>query len=215
MKCDKEMMTLYAITDRKWTGKQSLYEQVESALKGGATVIQLREKQLDEKTFLKEARELKTLCHKYNVPLIINDNIDIMLQSDADGVHVGQDDTDVKEARERIGNDKILGVSCHNPKEAIKAVHDGANYLGVGSVFQTHTKDNVVHLTHTLLKDITSSVDVPIVAIGGISKDNIMELQGTGVNGVALVSAIFSAENIEEETKELYRLSKQMTGGTI
>ena len=210
MKCDKEMMLLYAVTDRAWVGEQSLYEQVESALKGGATCIQLREKELNDEDFLAEALEIAALCKQYGVPFIINDHVDIAIQSKADGIHVGQEDMPVAQVREKVGNDMIIGVSVSSPEEALEAVKNGANYLGVGAVFSTSTKLDVNILSKETLREICTAVDVPVVAIGGISKANISQLSCTGVDGVALVSAIFSAENIEDECRLLRSLSEKM-----
>ena len=210
MKCDKEMMLLYAVTDRAWVGEQSLYEQVESALKGGATCIQLREKDLNDEDFLAEALDIAALCMRYDVPFIINDHVDIAIQSKADGIHVGQEDMPVAQVREKVGNDMIIGVSVSSPEEALEAGRNGADYLGVGAVFSTSTKLDVNILSKETLREICTAVDVPVVAIGGIGKANISQLSGTGVDGVALVSAIFSAENIEDECRLLRSLSKEM-----
>lgn len=210
MKCDKKTMLLYAVTDRTWVGKQNLYEQVESALKGGVTCVQLREKELDEEEFLKEAIELAVLCKQYNVPFFINDNVDIAIKCDADGIHVGQEDMEASKVRQRVGDDMMIGVSVHSVEEAIEAVKNGADYLGVGAMFSTSTKSDVSVLSKETLKDICQAVDVPVVAIGGIHKSNISQLSDTGVDGVALVSAIFGADNIENECQFLRQLSEKM-----
>lgn len=210
MKCDKKAMLLYAVTDRAWTGRQSLYEQVESALKGGVTCVQLREKTLCEEAFLQEALELASLCRQYGVPFIINDNVEIAVRCRADGVHVGQEDMAAARVRSRIGNGMILGVSAHSVEEARDAVRNGADYLGVGAVFTTSTKSNVRPLPPDTLRAICDAVDVPVVAIGGIGKDNIIRLTGTGVDGVALVSAIFAADDIQSECRLLRGLSEEM-----
>lgn len=210
MKCAEEYMRLYAVTDRAWVGGQTLYQQVESALKGGVTCVQLREKELDEEAFLKEAFELHDLCKKYNVPFFINDNVDIAIRCHAEGIHVGQDDMAAAKVRERVGEDMMIGVSAHTVQEALDAVAHGADCLGVGAAFATHTKEDVNVLPRQTLIDICNAVDVPVVAIGGIHKDNILQLRGTGVDGVALVSAIFSAKDIEAECRELKALSEQI-----
>lgn len=210
MKCNKEAMLLYAVTDRSWVGKQSLMEQVESALKGGVTCVQLREKHLDENDFLAEAIEMRELCHKYGVPFIINDNVEIAIKCKADGIHVGQSDMEAGNVRHLVGDDIIIGVSTQTLEQALAAEKAGADYLGVGAVFSTTTKLDANDVSHDVLKDICSSVNIPVVAIGGINKDNITELSGSGVDGVALVSAIFSADDIEEECKTLSNLSKEM-----
>ncbi len=213
MKCAKETLLLYAVTDRTWTGRQSLYEQVEAALKGGVTCVQLREKNLEEEAFLQEARELKSLCSCYNVPLIINDNVRIAVACGADGVHVGQKDMDVRTVRRLAGEKMILGVSAHSVKEARKAVEDGADYLGVGAVFSTSTKTDAGRMAQEDLRAICGAVNVPVVAIGGISQENILELARSGVDGVALVSAIFSASDIEGMCRHLRGLAEKMVKG--
>ena len=210
MKCDKRHMLLYAVTDRAWTGKQTLYEQVEAALKGGVTCVQLREKELDETVFLQEAKELCALCRRYGVPFIVNDNVDIAIACGADGILVGQEDLAAGEVRRRVGENMILGVSVHTVEEACQAVRDGADYLGLGAVFPTNTKTDVEQMSNETLRAICDAVDVPIVAIGGINRSNILRLAGSGVDGVALVSAIFSAEDIEGTCRELRALSEKM-----
>lgn len=210
MKCDKKTMLLYAVTDRAWVGKQSLYEQVESALKGGATCVQLREKELDEEAFLKEAIEISALCKQYGVPFFINDNVEIAVKCHADGIHVGQEDMEAIQVRQRVGKDMIIGVSVHSVEEALEAVRNGADCLGVGAMFSTSTKTDVNILPKETLRAICDAVDIPVVAIGGIGKTNISRLAGTGVDGVALVSDIFGAEDIENECRLLRRLSEEM-----
>lgn len=210
MKCDKKTMTLYAVTDRAWAGRQSLYEQVEAALRGGATCVQLREKDLDEEAFLAEAMELAPLCKRYGVPFFINDNVDIAIACHADGVHVGQADMKAADVRAKVGPDMMIGVSAHTVEEALEAVANGADCLGVGAMFSTSTKADADVLTWETLRDICAAVEVPVVAIGGIHKGNIMSLSGSGVDGVALVSAIFGAEDIEKACRELLALSNQM-----
>ena len=212
MKCDKRYMLLYAVTDRAWTGKQTLYEQVEAALKGGVTCVQLREKELDETAFLQEAKELCALCRRYGVPFLVNDNVEIAIACGADGIHVGQEDLAAGEVRRRVGENMILGVSVHTVEEAFQAVRDGADYLGLGAVFPTSTKTDVEQMSNETLRAICDAVDVPIVAIGGINRGNILRLAGSGVDGVALVSAIFSAEDIEGACRELRAMSEEMVG---
>lgn len=210
MKCDKKMMLLYAVTDRAWTGTMSLYEQVEAALKNGVTCVQLREKELDEETFLQEALEIGSLCRKYQVPFIINDNVEIAVKCGADGVHVGQEDMVASDVRRRVGDSMIIGVSAHNVEEAKEAVKNGADYLGVGAVFRTSTKTNVSNMSAETLKAICDAVDVPVVAIGGISAENIHLLNGSGVDGAAVVSAIFAAEDPGKAAAELLTLVSNM-----
>lgn len=203
MNCKSEDLRLYAITDRHWLNGETLYQQVEKALKGGVTFLQLREKNLDEEDFMKEARKIKALCKKYKVPLIINDNVEIAREIDADGVHVGQSDMEAGDVRDRLGPDKIIGVSCKNVEQALLAKKHGADYLGVGAMYPTGTKKDATAVTPEALSAICQAVDIPVVAIGGINKDRIEPLKGTGVDGVAVVSAIFAAEDIEKATREL------------
>lgn len=210
MKCDKKHMLLYAVTDRAWTGEQTLLQQVELALKGGVTCVQLREKKLDRAHFLAEAMEMAALCKSYGVPFIINDDVDIAIACQADGVHVGQADMQADFVRQRVGEGMIIGVSAHSVEEAMAAVRNGADYLGVGAMFATSTKTDTHVLPKETLRDICQAVDIPVVAIGGINKGNIARLKGTGADGVALVSAIFGAKDIENECRTLVELSKEM-----
>lgn len=213
MNCDKKAMLLYAVTDRTWLGNQTLYQQVEAALQGGATCIQLREKDLSHEAFLKEALEIKELCRSYQVPFIINDNVRIALECGADGIHVGQRDMQAARVRELIGPDKILGVSAQTVEQAKLAEKNGADYLGVGAVFDTSTKKDANPVSHQTLKEITSAVSIPVCAIGGISRENITLLSGTGIHGVALVSAIFASKDIKKECELLRALSQEMIKG--
>ncbi len=210
MKCDKKHLLLYAVTDQAWVGEQTLYQQVEAALQGGVTCVQLREKNLGEADFLQEAKDICALCRRHGVLFIVNDNVDIALACGADGIHVGQEDMAAGEVRRRVGGDMIIGVSVHTVEEARQAVRDGADYLGLGAVFPTNTKTDVEQMPNETLRAICEAVDVPIVAIGGINRDNLLRLSGSGVDGVALVSAIFSAEDIEGACRELRALSEQM-----
>ena len=199
MKFVESMLRLYAVTDRGWVGRQSLSEQVECALRGGATCVQLREKELDEEAFLAEAKELKTLCARYGVPFLINDNVALAMQVDADGVHVGQEDMDARQVRHLIGKDKILGVTAKTVQQAQLAQEAGADYLGSGAVFGSATKTNAKPMSRELLQSICQSVTIPVVAIGGIHRGNIASLAGTDIRGVAVVSGIFGAADIEGE----------------
>lgn len=200
---NKKDMLLYAVTDRSWLRGETLYEQVEKALRGGATFMQLREKDLEADKFLNEARQIKALCAKYHVPFVINDNVDIAMAVDADGVHVGQSDMEAGDVREKLGPDKIIGVTVKTVEQAVKAQERGADYLGVGAVFVTSTKADATEISHELLREICDSVTIPVVAIGGIQSDNMMQLKGTGIDGIAVVSAIFAGEEIERATREL------------
>ena len=200
MKFNEKMLLLYAVTDQAWVGNQTLLEQIEDALKGGATIVQLREKKMDENSFVEEAIQVRDLCRKYHVPLIINDNVEVALKSGADGVHVGIEDAPVAEIRKRVSADFIIGATCKTVEQAKIAEAAGADYMGVGAVFPSPTKTNAVRITNAQLREIVSSVSIPAVAIGGISYDNVCQIQGSSVSGVAVVSAIFGAEDIEKAT---------------
>lgn len=209
MKLNNSLL-LYAITDRNWLNGKTLYSQVELALKGGATMIQIREKDLDENAFLKEAEQIQSLCAKYCVPFIVNDNVELAVKIGADGVHVGQSDMTAKDVRAFIGKDKILGVSAQTVEQALEAQKCGADYLGTGAVFPTGSKDDAQVLGVQTLKEICSAVNIPVVAIGGISKDNILELKQSGIAGVSVISAIFAQSDIVAATAELKSLAEQI-----
>ena len=211
MKLDKKDLLLYAVTDRHWLGDRTLYEVVKESLDGGATFIQLREKNLDQAHFLEEAVELKKLCAEYHVPFVINDNVDIAMQMDADGVHVGQSDMETGDVRAKLGPDKIIGVSAQTVEQAILAEKRGADYLGVGAVFPTGSKDDADDVSHETLKAICQAVNIPVIAIGGITVENTPLLKGTGICGIAVISAIYGQENIPEATRKL----KDVTGRMV
>ena len=213
MNCKREDLLVYAITDRSWLNGESLYSQVEKSLKGGATFMQLREKNLDDETFYQEAVELKALCARYHVPFVINDNVDIALRMDADGVHVGQSDMEAGDVRSKLGPDKIIGVSAHTVEEALLAEKHGADYLGVGAVFPTSSKDDVDVLPYETLKAICEAVSIPVVAIGGISQENVAKLAGSGICGVAVISAIYAAKNIQAAAADLKSATSEMLKG--
>ena len=210
MKCDKKSLLLYAVTDRTWLSGETLYDQVEKAIKGGATFIQLREKKLDQESFLNEAIKIQKLCRKYNIPFVINDNVEIARKIDADGVHVGQSDMKAKNVRAIFGADKILGVSAQTVEQAILAEKEGADYLGVGAVFPTGSKADAEDVSLDTLKEICSAVNIPVVAIGGIGADNVSKLENSGISGIAVISAIFAAEDIESATKNLKELTEKV-----
>ena len=212
MNFSESMLHLYAVTDRSWTGKQTLLEQVESALKGGATCVQLREKELDFDSFLAEAVELKTLCSRYGVPLIINDNVEIALRCGADGVHVGQEDMEAGSVRAKVGPDMIVGVTAKTVEQALAAQRAGADYLGSGAVFSSVAKPNALPMSKEMLRNICDAVTIPVVAIGGINLRNIGELEHTNIVGVAVVSGIFAAEDIRQECRMLLEESKRIVG---
>lgn len=203
MKFNRDMLRLYAVTDRSWLRGRTLPEQVEDALRGGVTMVQLREKELDEASFLQEAIQMVQLCHRYGVPLLINDNVEVALRSGADGVHVGQSDTDARIARQLLGPEKIIGVTAKTVEQALLAQEAGADYIGSGAVFGTSTKMNARPMSAATLHAICASVEIPVVAIGGIHRGNLHELAGTGIAGAAVVSGIFAAEDIEAECQLL------------
>ena len=203
-------LELYAVTDRHWLGNQSLLEQVQEALDGGATCIQLREKQLDDKTFLQEAIEIQKLCKEYHVPFIVNDKVEIAKDMHADGIHVGQSDMEALDVRKALGNDVILGVSAQTVEQAKKAEAHGADYLGVGAVFPTGSKVDAEDVSYETLKAICEAVSIPVIAIGGITQDNVKDLAGSGIVGIAVISAIFAQKDITQATKDLNQATKQM-----
>ncbi|WP_313343006.1 thiamine phosphate synthase [Sedimentibacter sp.] len=210
MKLDNKALLLYAITDRTWLKEKTLPEAVEEAILGGATFIQLREKNLDYEEFLKTAGEVKAVTDKYNIPFVINDNVDVAASIDADGVHIGQSDEEIKTVREKLGFNKIIGLSAVTVEEAVKAEQSGADYIGAGAIFNTSTKLDADTVSFETLKEICDAVSIPVVAIGGISKDNVLELIDTGIAGISVVSAIFAQDNIKNATLELLNLTKQI-----
>ena len=199
-------LQLYAVTDSRWLNGDSLAAAVEKALAGGVTCVQLREKHLPFDEFLRTAKEIKALCQNDHVPFIVDDNLDIALACDADGLHIGQNDMPAAKARELLGPEKILGVSAQTVEQAVAACQNGADYLGVGAVFPTGTKTDAVEVPLDTLKAITAAVDIPVVAIGGISADNIPQLSGTGIAGAAVVSAIFAQQDIKKAAANLRQL---------
>ena len=201
--CSEKELLLYAVTDRHWLGEETLYDQVKKALDGGATFVQLREKNLDREVFLAEAKEIQKLCKEYGVPFVVNDEVSIAKDIDADGVHVGQSDMEAMDVRKILGPDKIIGVSAQTVEQAIIAEKHGADYLGVGAVFTTGSKDVSDDVSHETLKAICEAVSIPVIAIGGITKDNVAELAGSGICGVAVISAIFGQKDIQKATEEL------------
>lgn len=210
MKCDKKDLLLYAVTDRSWLGEDTLYHQVEEAILGGATFIQLREKELSQEAFLEEAKEIKELCRKYQIPFVINDNVEIAREMDADGVHVGQSDMEAGNVREVLGPDKIIGVSAQTVEQAVLAEQRGADYLGVGAVFPTGSKADAEDVPLETLKAFCQAVSIPVIAIGGISTGNILKLAGSGICGIAVISAIFAKPDIRAAAAELRSLAEKM-----
>ncbi len=203
-------LLLYAVTDRHWLDGRTLYEVVKESLDGGATFMQLREKTLDEETFYQEAVELQALCKEYGVPFVVNDDVDIAVRMDADGVHVGQSDMEAGNVRALIGPDKILGVSASTVEQAKLAEERGADYLGVGAVFPTGSKDDAEEVSFETLKEICEAVSIPVVAIGGITEGNTPELAGSGICGIAVISAIYAQKDIPEATKRLKAVTEEM-----
>lgn len=210
MSLDKKYMQLYAVTDRAWTGNKTLYEQIKEALENGVTCVQLREKNLDEASFIEEAKKISALCRQYNTPFIVNDNVNVAIASNADGIHIGQEDMGLKDVREIVGENMIIGISAHTVEEAKFAQENGADYIGIGAVFETSTKNDVDVIPYEKVKSICDAVDIPKVAIGGINAENILKLKGSGIDGVAVVSAIFGAKDIGKAAKELYTLSNNL-----
>jgi len=206
----KRNLLLYAVTDRSWLRGETLYDQAEKALKGGTTMLQLREKDLCKADFLLEAEKLKVLCRRYGVPFIVNDDVEIADAVGADGVHVGQSDMEAGRVRTLLGPDKILGVSAQTVEEALLAQKRGADYLGVGAVFPTDTKKDADAVGYDTLQAICRAVSIPVVAIGGITKDNVSRLAGSGIDGIAVVSAIFAAPDIERAAAELKSAVREM-----
>lgn len=212
MKVDRKQLCLYAVTDRRWLGNSTLAQQVELALEGGVTFLQLREKDAGPQEILEQARQLLPICRRFGVPLIINDNVELALASGADGVHLGQGDMDPRQARRLLGPDRIIGVSAHNPQEARLALEGGADYLGAGAVFHTGTKTDAGALPRQTLEEICRSVNIPVVAIGGITRENVLSLAGSGVAGAAVVSAIFAQPDVKEAAREMAQLCRKVAG---
>ncbi len=209
----QKALLLYAVTDRRWTGDKNLYQQVEEAIEGGATFIQLREKNLSESAFEKEAVAIQELCRKRGVPFVVNDNVVIAKRMGADGVHVGQSDMEAGDVRALLGPDAILGVSAQTVEQAKLAEARGADYLGVGAVFPTGSKDDAVEVPHETLKAICEAVSIPVVAIGGISDENVQDLKGSGICGIAVISAIFGQKDIKKATEKLLAKTKETIEG--
>lgn len=210
MKFTPDDLLLYAVTDRSWLGDHDLVDQVEETILAGTTIVQLREKELSDKDFLAEAVKIQSVCQKHNIPFIINDNLEVAIACGADGIHVGQSDLAANQVRERLGKDKIIGVSAQTVEQAILAEQMGADYLGVGAVFSTSTKLDASDVSFDTLKQICKAVSIPVVAIGGINAHNLLQLSGSGVNGVAVVSAIFAQNDISKVTRELRQLAEKM-----
>ena len=205
-----QSLLLYAVTDRHWLGNRTLYDVVRESLEGGVTFLQLREKDLDDENFYKEAVRLQEMAREYGVPFVVNDNVEIAVRMDADGVHVGQDDMEAGDVRALIGPDKILGVSAQTVEQAVLAEKRGADYLGVGAVFPTGSKDDAVEVSHETLKAICDAVSIPVVAIGGITVNNTLELAGSGICGIAVISAIYGQKDIYQATVSLKKVTEEM-----
>ena len=210
MKCAEKDLLLYAVTDRHWLNNRTLTDVVRESLEGGVTMLQLREKTLAEPAFLAEAKELQALCREYHVPFIVNDNVDIALAMDADGVHVGQSDMEALDVRAKLGPGKIVGVSAQTVEQALLAEKHGADYLGVGAVYPTGSKDDADDVSYDTLKAICQAVSIPVVAIGGISRDNVARLADSGICGVAVISAIYGAPDIRAAAQELKAAAEGM-----
>ena len=205
-----QSLLLYAVTDRHWLGDRTLYDVVRESLEGGVTFLQLREKDLDDENFYKEAVRLQEMAREYGVPFVVNDNVEIAVRMDADGVHVGQSDMEAGDVRALIGPDKILGVSAQTVEQAVLAEKRGADYLGVGAVFPTGSKDDAVEVSHETLKAICEAVSIPVVAIGGITVNNTPELAESGICGIAVISAIYGQKDIYQATVSLKKVTEEM-----
>lgn len=213
MKINKKNMLLYAITDRQWLNGRTLVSQVEEVLKNGATFLQLREKNLPYNELIREALEIKEIADRYNVPFVINDNIYAARETGADGVHIGQGDASYKKARELLGDGKIIGMTAHNLEEALAAQEAGADYIGTGAVFATSTKNDTTPMTLSTLKEITDNITIPVIAIGGINHKNIVKLKDSGIDGVAVISALFAQENAGSATARMLNLCREVING--
>lgn len=205
-------MRLYAVTDSAWLGGRTLEECVEEAVRGGATFVQLREKKLNDDEFTALAVRIKKITDRYGVPFVINDSVETALRCGADGVHVGQDDMAASDARARLGEGKIVGVSAHTVEEALAAEKNGADYIGVGAMFSTDTKKDANVVTREVLKNICNAVKIPVVLIGGLKEDNIEQFKGCGADGAAVVSALFAAKDIEGAARRLRRVCDETFG---
>lgn len=212
---DRKSLQLYAITDSHWLNGRTLYSVVEESLEGGVTFLQLREKELDEEHFLEEARELQKLCREYQVPFVINDNVDIAAAINADGVHVGQSDMEAGDVRAKLGPDKIIGVTAKTVEQAVLAQERGADYLGVGAVFHTDSKADAKEISFDTLKDICKAVSIPVIAIGGITEENVRELAGSGICGIAVISAIYAQRDIKKAAENLKNETCRMLSAEI
>ena len=210
MNVDKKDLLLYAVTDRHWLNGRTLYSVVKESLDGGVTFLQLREKELDEVHFLEEAKELQQLCREYQVPFIVNDNVYIAISMNADGVHVGQSDMEAGDVRAKLGPDKIIGVSAQTVEQAVLAEKHGADYLGVGAVFPTGSKDDADDVSYETLKAICEAVSIPVIAIGGITQENVKELAGSGICGIAVISAIYAQQDIRKASEDLKKETQRM-----
>ena len=210
MKFKREHLLLYAVTDRTWVGNSTIEAQVEAAILGGATMVQLREKELTGPLLEQEALSLQKLCQKYQIPFLINDDVELAYKINADGVHIGQNDMKLSDARKRLGADKIIGVTAKTPEQAIAAEAGGADYLGSGAVFCTSTKLDAKALDFDMLDRICDSVSIPVTAIGGICADNILALRGRHISGVAVVSGIFHSPDIEQAARNLRKLAEEI-----
>ncbi len=213
MNCDKKDLLLYAVTDQSWLEGHTLYEQVEKAIRGGVTFVQLREKNLEQEAFLREAKEIQGLCRSYGIPFVINDNVALAREIGADGVHVGQSDMKAQDVRAILGKDKIIGVSAQTVEQALLAQRQGADYLGVGAVFPTGSKADAVEVDHQVLQDICRAVDIPVIAIGGITEENVTTLAGSGICGIAVISAIFAKPDITAAAAGLRKKTEEMLAG--
>lgn len=210
VRCSREDLVLYAVTDRSWLRGERLASVVEKAIEGGVGFVQLREKELEGRELLEEAKEVKGVCERYGVPFVVNDDVELALRIDADGVHVGQKDMEAGEARRRLGPDKIVGVTARTVEQAIAAERNGADYLGVGAVFPTGSKKDAKVISHETLREICEAVQIPVIAIGGIQEENVGRLRGSGICGVAVISGIFGKKDVRKAAEELRERTMEM-----
>ncbi|MEG0274089.1 MAG: thiamine phosphate synthase [Longicatena sp.] len=206
----KKHLELYLVSDRFWLAGRELQSDIEKAIEGGVSFVQIREKELPVEDFIQEAKKIKELCERHEIPFVVNDSVEVAKAVDADGIHVGQSDMPAIEVRKILGEDKIVGVSAQSVEDALRAQEEGADYLGVGAMFSTKTKKDADDVSFATLKAIVEAVHIPVIAIGGIDEHNLLELKGSGIDGVAIVSAIMAKENIFEASKILKKKTQEL-----
>lgn len=210
MKLRSEQLRLYVVTDRSWLKGRSFVKQIEQIAQSGATMIQLREKGLELSEWIQRAKEIRQITRRYQIPQIINDNVQVCLESDSDGVHLGQGDQSIWQARQQLGPNKIIGATAKTIQQALQAQQEGADYLGVGAVFGSSTKSDAIPISIQTFQQVKEAVSIPVVAIGGIGPQNVMQLKYTKTDGIAVISAIFAAENIGKATKQMRAYAEEV-----